>query len=147
MTDHPTIPTTDEEVLPETVAAAYRRAQEIAGACPIEAGLVLKLADNECRHGSLPTDRRVTCDCWTAFGRKRDPEPVSPERFRREVERVAPRPRRRPPVPRRERRTTRVDTTRVKTAAEIEAEVREAVEKLRHDTARLETVLRALAPE
>lgn len=34
------------------------------GQCPIEAGLVGNLADNECRHGRLPNDRSPECGCW-----------------------------------------------------------------------------------
>lgn len=32
--------------------------------CPIEAGIVGNLADNECAHGRLPTDTTPPCGCW-----------------------------------------------------------------------------------
>lgn len=44
--------------------ATYRRAEKAAGGCPIEAGLLLRLADNECEHGRLPGDRTEPCGCW-----------------------------------------------------------------------------------
>lgn len=48
-----------------TFSAGYRRATRAAhGVCPIESGLVGKLADNECPHGYLPTDRVIKCECW-----------------------------------------------------------------------------------
>ena len=34
------------------------------GACPIEAGLLGRLADHECAHGRLPADRTPKCGCW-----------------------------------------------------------------------------------
>ncbi len=36
------------------------------GGCPIEAGVVLNLADNECVHMNLPTVRhpKPDCGCW-----------------------------------------------------------------------------------
>jgi len=34
------------------------------GACPIEAGLLGRLADHECTHGRLPGDRTPRCGCW-----------------------------------------------------------------------------------
>ena len=46
--------------------ATYRKASKAAGGCPIEAGLLLKLADNECPHGRLPGDRSEPCGCWGA---------------------------------------------------------------------------------
>ena len=42
----------------------YHEAEKIAGGCPIEAGLMLKLADNECEHGRLPGDRTEPCGCF-----------------------------------------------------------------------------------
>ena len=35
---------------------------------PIEAGVVGRLADNECRHGRLPLDRTSPCGCWPEAG-------------------------------------------------------------------------------
>ena len=41
----------------ETFAARYRAAERLAGGrCPIEAGLICRLADHECRHGRLAFD-------------------------------------------------------------------------------------------
>ena len=34
------------------------------GACPIEAGLLGRLADHECAHGRLPGDRTAKRGCW-----------------------------------------------------------------------------------
>jgi hypothetical protein len=34
------------------------------GACPIEAGLLGRLADHECAHGRLPGDHTPKCGCW-----------------------------------------------------------------------------------
>ena len=36
--------------------------------CPIEAGLLGRLADNECRHGRLPFDRTPARGCWPLEG-------------------------------------------------------------------------------
>ena len=38
------------------------------GACPIEAGLLGRLADHECPHGRLPFDRTPYCGCWPREG-------------------------------------------------------------------------------
>ena len=49
----------------QSFAARYRAAERLAGGrCPIEAGLICRLADHECRHGRLPFDRTVSCGCW-----------------------------------------------------------------------------------
>jgi hypothetical protein len=41
----------------QTFAARYRAAERLAGGrCPIEAGLICRLADHECRHGRLAFD-------------------------------------------------------------------------------------------
>ena len=48
----------------DTFAARYRQGMAAAGGCPIEAGTMLRLADNECRHGRLPLDRSAPCGCW-----------------------------------------------------------------------------------
>jgi hypothetical protein len=52
-----------------TFSACYRAAEaESGGSCPIEAGLLGRLADNECRHGRLPFDRTPSCGCWLQEG-------------------------------------------------------------------------------
>ena len=52
----------------------YRAAMRLAGgACPIEAGLLGRLADHECEHGRLPVDRTPSCGCWP-----QDAAPVIP---------------------------------------------------------------------
>lgn len=69
------------------------------GGCPIEAGLIGRLADNECRHGRLPGDLGLDCGCWSRPEAKPPtPEPLKP--------RKPPRPRRpgKPPRPRRPRK-------------------------------------------
>jgi hypothetical protein len=38
------------------------------GRCPIEAGVLGRLADHECRHGRLPLDRTPACGCWAEEG-------------------------------------------------------------------------------
>ena len=35
------------------------------GRCPIEAGVLGRLADHQCRHGRLPFDRTPACGCWS----------------------------------------------------------------------------------
>ena len=51
--------------MPDSFAAAYRAAQQLAGgACPIEAGLLGRLVDLECRHGRMPGDSSPPCGCW-----------------------------------------------------------------------------------
>jgi hypothetical protein len=46
-------------------SARYRAATaQCGGRCPIEAGVLCPLADNECRHGRLPFDRTPACGCW-----------------------------------------------------------------------------------
>jgi hypothetical protein len=48
-----------------TFAATYRATSAaIGGACPIEAGLIGRLADYECRHGRLAFDTTPACGCW-----------------------------------------------------------------------------------
>lgn len=32
---------------------------------------VVTLADNECKHGSLPQDRNLDCDCWAGWKKRR----------------------------------------------------------------------------
>jgi hypothetical protein len=46
-------------------SARYTAAMaECGGRCPIEAGVLGRLADHECRHGRLPHDRTPPCGCW-----------------------------------------------------------------------------------
>lgn len=53
----------------ESFASRYRaRMRDAGGACPIEAGLLGKLADNECRHNRLPFDRTAACGCFPQEG-------------------------------------------------------------------------------
>jgi hypothetical protein len=55
--------------MPNAVAARYRAAaRQAGGACPIEAGVICRLADHECRHGRLPGDRTPSCGCWPQEG-------------------------------------------------------------------------------
>jgi len=51
--------------MPNSFAARYRAAtRETGGACPIESGVLGRLADNECAHGRLAGDRSAKCGCW-----------------------------------------------------------------------------------
>ena len=51
--------------MPNPFPAHYRASQRQAGGpCPIEAGLIGRLADHECRHGRLAFDRTPKCGCW-----------------------------------------------------------------------------------
>ncbi len=51
--------------MPNSFADRYRAAmRETGGCCPIEAGLLGRLADHECAHGRLPGDRTAKCGCW-----------------------------------------------------------------------------------
>lgn len=47
--------------------------------CPIEAGLLFKLADNECSHGRLPGDRTRPCGCWPQEGPVGPPPAITKE--------------------------------------------------------------------
>ena len=50
-------------------SARYTAAMaECGGRCPIEAGVLGRLADHECRHGRLPGDRTPPCGCWPRKG-------------------------------------------------------------------------------
>jgi hypothetical protein len=50
-------------------SARYRVAtKQCGGRCPVEAGLIGRLADHECRHGRLPFDRTAACGCWAEEG-------------------------------------------------------------------------------
>ena len=52
-----------------TFSARYRAAEaQSGGSCPIEAGLLGRLADHECPHGRLPFDRTPSCGCWPQEG-------------------------------------------------------------------------------
>jgi hypothetical protein len=52
-------------------SARYRAAMaQCGGRCPIEAGRLGRLADNECCHGRLPFDRTPACGCWPQQGAK-----------------------------------------------------------------------------
>jgi hypothetical protein len=52
-----------------TFSARYTAAMaECGGRCPIEAGVLGRLADHECRHGRLPSDRTPPCGCWPEEG-------------------------------------------------------------------------------
>ena len=52
-----------------TFSARYRAAEaQSGGSCPIEAGLLGRLADHECPHGRLPLDRTPSCGCWPQEG-------------------------------------------------------------------------------
>ena len=51
--------------MPTPFADRYRKAmRQAGGACPIESGVLGRLADNECDHGRLPGDRSRKCGCW-----------------------------------------------------------------------------------
>ena len=51
--------------MPTPFADRYREAmRQAGGACPIESGVLGRLADNECDHGRLPGDRTPKCGCW-----------------------------------------------------------------------------------
>ena len=50
--------------MPNSFAERYRAAMRETGGCPIEAGLLGRLADHECAHGRLPGDRTPKCGCW-----------------------------------------------------------------------------------
>jgi hypothetical protein len=50
-------------------SARYRAAMaQCGGRCPIEAGVLGRLADRECRHGRLPFDRTPARGCWPQEG-------------------------------------------------------------------------------
>jgi hypothetical protein len=48
----------------ETLPEAYARLSKLCGGCPIEAGLIGAIADNECEHERLPSDTSPPCGCW-----------------------------------------------------------------------------------
>jgi hypothetical protein len=47
-----------------TLSQRYRELHAQIRQCPIEAGFMFALADNECPHGNLPSDKRIECTCW-----------------------------------------------------------------------------------
>lgn len=50
-------------------SARYRVAMaQCGGSCPIEGGVLGRLADHECRHGRLAFDRTPVCGCWSQEG-------------------------------------------------------------------------------
>jgi len=51
--------------MPTPFADRYREAtRQAGGACPIESGVLGRLADHECPHGRLPGDHTPKCGCW-----------------------------------------------------------------------------------
>ena len=51
--------------MPNTFAAHYQSlVRALGGDCPIEAGVIGRLADHQCEHGRLPGDRTPRCGCW-----------------------------------------------------------------------------------
>ena len=53
--------------MPNRFADLYEAGLNVTGGtCPIEAGVIGRLADHECRHGRLPGDRTCPCGCWPA---------------------------------------------------------------------------------
>jgi hypothetical protein len=75
----------------QSFAARYRAAQRLAGGrCPIEAGLICRLADHECRHGRLAFDHTAPCGCWPEEGAVVRPLPQAGVRSKRpQSQRVA----------------------------------------------------------
>jgi len=58
-------PAREEPAIANPFPARYRAAmRQAGGACPLEAGLLGRLADHECAHGRLPGDRTPKCGCW-----------------------------------------------------------------------------------
>jgi hypothetical protein len=51
-----------------SLSARYAAAALKCGGCPIEAGLLGRLADHECPHGRLAFDRTPSCGCWPQEG-------------------------------------------------------------------------------
>lgn len=69
----------------------YRALQSKHGGCPLEAGLMGKLADNECKHGRLDGDNTPPCGCfpWEAQALTDVLSIASPPIHRRERQREA----------------------------------------------------------
>ncbi len=65
-----------------TLADRYQRlAAQAGGHCPIEAGTLGALADNECRHGRLAGDRTPPCGCFRSEdGKLYNIRPIRPAR-------------------------------------------------------------------
>lgn len=58
-------PARKEPAIANPLSARYRAAMRLAGGgCPLEAGLLGRLADHECAHRRLPGDRTPKCGCW-----------------------------------------------------------------------------------
>jgi len=52
-----------------TFSARYTAAMvDCGGRCPIETGMIGRLADHECLHGRLPFDRTPAWGCWPQEG-------------------------------------------------------------------------------
>jgi hypothetical protein len=47
-----------------TIGDVYRDLEQQMRGCPIEAGFLGSLCDNECRHGRLAKDSTPPCGCW-----------------------------------------------------------------------------------
>jgi hypothetical protein len=74
----------------QTFAARYRATERLAGGrCPIEAGLLCRLADHECRHGRLAFDRTAPCGCWPEEGAVVHALPEASDRSRSQRAKVA----------------------------------------------------------
>jgi hypothetical protein len=68
----------------DSFAARYDAALRLAGGrCPIEAGLIGRLADHECRHGRFAFDRTAPCGCWPGEGAAARPLPKLSGRSKR----------------------------------------------------------------
>ena len=68
--------------MPDSFAAAYRAAQQLAGgACPIEAGLLGHLPTTNAATAACPATQ-PTCGCWPQETRA-EPELAHPRRRRR----------------------------------------------------------------
>lgn len=74
--------------MPNPFPARYRAAlQHTGGICPIEEGLIGRLADHECRHGRLPGDSTPKCGCWDTEAAPviALPEPLNQQAARRQA--------------------------------------------------------------
>lgn len=76
--------------MPNPIAERYRAAtREAGGDCPIEAGVLGRLADHECPHGRLPGDRTPKCGCWPQENASVIPLPTPAGRAARPTKRRA----------------------------------------------------------
>ncbi|HYB25588.1 MAG TPA: hypothetical protein VEF89_03145 [Solirubrobacteraceae bacterium] len=76
--------------MPNQFADRYREAMRVAGgACPIESGLLGRLADHECQHGRLPGDSTPRCGCWPQENQTVSPLQAAKRRTARPAEREA----------------------------------------------------------